>query len=77
MTLATTYARFTPEQWALAGATALSAIGSFITVLRSSKQGRRNGERIDDVHEQVQDAQAEQAHRIDQLTTTVQRNNNH
>ena len=66
---------YSPEQWALAGSTALGAIGTFIGLLYNMRQGRRNGQNIENVHELVNERSHVQENRIEQLSQTIKESN--
>lgn len=55
-------AAYGPEQWAVAAATLLGAVGAFITAIYAARQGRANnvqteqvGEQVGDVHDAVKE----------------------
>jgi hypothetical protein len=48
---------YSPEQWALAGSTALGAIGSFVTVIFNAKRGKRAEQKLHSIDEAVNNAE--------------------
>jgi hypothetical protein len=55
----------------LAVATAIGALGGFVTILLNLKQGKKNAVKIDTVHELVNAKSENQEKRIDQLTGSL------
>lgn len=59
-------------EYVLAFSTALGAVGGFLTLIVNLKQGRKNGKKIEDVHDEVNSTSKAQVRRVEQLSQALQ-----
>jgi hypothetical protein len=59
-------------EYVLAFSTSLGALGAFLTLVVNLKQGKRNGEKIEAVHEEVNSTATAQVKRVEQLSQALQ-----